>query len=81
MGLKDFIEKISLKMKQNFQKHIPVGFIIQPIIHYQIRDKAYHKIDRMQHPCCRHGLLIRALYKAQGHVPNSPYYSKNNTGY
>jgi hypothetical protein len=33
VGLENLVEKVRFKMKQDFQKHIPVGFIIQPVVH------------------------------------------------
>jgi hypothetical protein len=59
-------------MKEYYQEHVPFGFVVHPVGDYQVRNKAYQKIDRIDNARFSDHILIIAFHKGKGHVPESP---------
>ena len=63
MGLEYLVWKSRQKMKQYNQKHVSIGFVVNPITNNEVWDNANQKIDGIYDAGFNQNLLIIVFYK------------------
>jgi hypothetical protein len=80
VGLKDLVGKTHKEVKDHYQKHIPFGFVVHPVVDDQVGNKTDKKVDRIDDSCFGHHILVVVLYKGKGHVPKPPDKAEDHAG-
>ena len=80
VGAEHFVAKVKRKMLSYLQKHIPLCFVVRPVINDEEWNDADKKINRIDDACFGDNVLIVAFDSGKGHVPNSPDKSEDEAG-